>query len=112
MSNLNKSFFPDEKTLAEVREKLSDTKNSKFTQALSEDATEVERAKYKICQLIAQYQRELGLQQDDLAKIMDVDKARVSEIMRGKIKHFTLDRLIDYSERLMPEIKVQIRIAA
>jgi len=112
MSNLNKSFFPDEKTLAEVREKLSDIKESGFSEALAENATEVERAKYRVCQMIAGYQRELGLQQDDLARMMDVDKARVSEIIRGKIKHFTLDRLVNYSERLIPEIKIQITVAA
>lgn len=112
MSKLHKNFFPDEKTLTEIREKFSKPDYPELSVALAEDASEVEHAKYEVCQLIARYQRESGLRQDDLASMMGVDKARVSEIIRGKIGHFTLDRLLDYSQRLIPKMKIQIRIAA
>ena len=112
MSALGKKFFPDKETLSEIRDKFSDPNYPELSVALSEDATELERAKYEVCQLIARHQRESGLRQDDLATIMGIDKARVSEIVRGKINRFTLDRLIDYSQRLIPEIKVQIIVAS
>ena len=112
MRNMHKKFFPDEKILAEVREKFSEPNYPGLSIALAEDATEVEHAKYEVCQLIARYQREYGLRQDDLASMMGVDKARVSEIVRGKTSHFTLDRLIGYSQRLIPNVKIQISVAA
>lgn len=36
------------------------------------------------------------------------DESRISDILRGKIESFTLDRLIGYAEKLHPGLKVEI----
>jgi predicted XRE-type DNA-binding protein len=100
--------FPGEVTLKRVREKLSDPNYRDGNLALPQNATEVDRAKYQLCQLIARYQRERGLLQKDIARRIGVDESRISDILRGKIESFTLDRLIGYAEKLHPGLKVQV----
>jgi len=103
-----KKAFPDEVALKRIREKLSDPKYQGGNLALPENATKVDRAKYQLCQLIARYQREHGLLQKDIARQIGVDESRVSAILRGKIESFTLDRLISYTEKLHPRLRVQV----
>ena len=103
-----KEAFPDNQTLKRVREKLSDMNYTGGNLALPANATEVDRAKYQICQLIAKYQREHQLLQKDIAEKIGVDESRISDLLRGKIETFTLDRLLGYAEKLHPGIKVQI----
>lgn len=106
-----KDHFPDATTMKRVREKLSDKNYEGGNLALPDDASEVDRAKYRLCQLIARYQREHDLSQRGLAKKLGVDEARISEIVRGRIDGFTLDRLIDYAVKLNPTVKVEITAA-
>jgi predicted XRE-type DNA-binding protein len=95
-------------TLKRIREKLSDPNYRDGNLALPENATELERAKYQLCQLIARYQREHSLLQKDIARRIGVDESRISDILRGKIERFTLDRLISYAERLHPGLRVRV----
>jgi len=103
-----KEAFPDEKTLRRVRDKLSEVNYPGGNLALPVNATEVERAKYQLCQLIGKYQREHGLLQKEIAEKIGVDESRISDILRGKFESFTLDRLIGYAEKLHPGVRVQI----
>ena len=103
-----KKAFPDEVTLKRIRERLSDPNYRGGNLALPKNATEVDRAKYQLCQLIARYQRERGLLQKDIARKIGVDESRISDILRGKIESFTLDRLISYAEKLHPGLRVQV----
>jgi predicted XRE-type DNA-binding protein len=100
--------FPDEVTLKRVRKKLSDPNYRGGNLALPKNVTEADRAKYQLCQLIARYQRERGLLQKDIARRIGVDELRISDILRGKIESFTLDRLISYAEKLHPGLRVQV----
>ena len=100
--------FPDETILKRVRDKLSDPNYTGGNIALPAKASETDRAKYQLCQLIARYQREHGLLQKEIAAHIGVDESRISDILRGKIESFTLDRLISYAEKLHPGLKLQI----
>jgi len=44
----------------------------------------------------------------EIATQIGVDESRISDILRGKIESFTLDRLIGYAEKLHPGLKLQI----
>ena len=111
MSRKNKECFPDNGTLRRVRKKLSQLDYEGGNLALPVNATEVERAKYRLCQLIAKYQREHGLLQKEIAKKIGIDESRVSDILRGKLGGFTLDRLIGYAQKVHPALRVQIDAA-
>jgi predicted XRE-type DNA-binding protein len=103
--------FPDAATLRKVRETLSDVTYKGGNLALPGNATEVERAKFQLCQLIARFRREHELTQRDLAGMLEIDEARISECLRCKIQGFTLDRLLGYAQKLYPNVKVDIRAA-
>ena len=103
-----KEVFPDEKTLRRVQDKLSDVNYQGGNLALPANASEVERAKYQLCQLIGKYQREHELLQKEIAEKIGIDESRISDILRGKFENFTLDRLIRYAEKLRPGLRVQI----
>jgi predicted XRE-type DNA-binding protein len=103
-----KNAFPDTKVLARIRESLSDPNYQGGNVALPESANEADRAKYQICQLIARYQREHAVLQKEIARQIGVDESRISDILRGRIEGFTLDRLISYAEKLHPRLRVQV----
>lgn len=103
-----KNPFPDTKVLERIREKLSDPEYQGGNLALPDSASGVDRAKYEICQLIARYQREHDLLQKDVARQLGVDESRISDILRGRIQGFTLDRLIGYAEKLHPGLRVEV----
>lgn len=104
----SKDKFPDESTLKRIREKLSDPNYKGGNVALPSKANRVDRIKYELCQMIAKYKREHQILQKDIAERLGVDESRISDILRGKIEGFTLDRLIAYAEKLHPHLRVQI----
>lgn len=103
--------FPKEETLKRIRDKLSDPDYTGGNLALPEHPPETDRAKYQLCQIIAKYQREKRLTQKEVAERMGVDEARVSDILHGRIGSFTLDRLLAYTGKLHPNLKVEIKAA-
>jgi predicted XRE-type DNA-binding protein len=103
-----KRVFPNAKALARIRERLSDPDYQGGNVALSDSAGEVDQAKYQLCQLIAKYQREHGLLQKDIARQIGVDESRISDILRGRIAGFTLDRMIGYAKKLHPGLRVRV----
>ena len=108
MKNKKQKTFPNARTLKRIREKLSDPNYQGGNFALPENASEVDCAKYQLCQLIAKYQRENGLLQRQVAEKLGIDEARISEILRGKLESFTLDRLVSYAEELYENVQVRI----
>ena len=108
MKKKNEKQFPDERTLKRIREKLSDPAYEGGSFIISEDASEVDRAKYQLCQLIVKYQRENKLLQKQVADKLGIDESRISEILRGKTDSFTLDRLVSYAEKLYGNVQVKI----
>ena len=111
MARKSNAYFPDAKTLSRVRNTLSDVKYQGGNVALPAKATQVVRAKYTLCQLIARYQREHGLLQKEVAAKIGVDESRVSDLLRGKCDSFTLDRLIGYAQKLHPALQIHIDAA-
>ena len=103
--------FPSEKVLKEMRDKLSDLNFDGGHWVVADDASVVDHTKYQLCQYIIKYLRENELSQRDVAIKLAIDEARISEIVRGRIDHFTVDRLIDYATQLYPDIKVEISAA-
>ncbi len=100
--------FPDKKKLQRIRDKFSDLDFKGGNIDLPQNATEVDRVKYQLCQLIARYKRESGLLQKDIAAEIGVDDSRISDILRGKIESFSLDRLIEYAKKIHPNLRVEI----
>ena len=46
--------------------------------------------------------------QKELAEQLDIEPARLNEIVKYRIELFAVDRLLDYLERLKPNLKVTV----
>lgn len=97
--------FPSEKELKRVRKKLEKAEPSL---GLPEDATELEVLKYELCQKFVAHIVMTKVTQLELANKLDIDPARMNDIVKYRIKHFTLDRLYELTKRLEPNLKLCI----
>ena len=52
---------------------------------------------------------QLGLNQTQAARRLNTDRARVSNLMRGKLKEFSIERLFQFLNRLGQDVDVTIR---
>ena len=97
--------FPSKKELERVRKKL---KNVEPTPVLSSSASVADQLKFALCKEFVAYLRTHKMTQIELAQELDVDPARISEIVKYKINLFTADRLLELLEQLNPKIKVTV----
>lgn len=97
--------FPDDKELKRIKNKLG-----KFDQVkvLPDDASKVDKLKFELCKQFVIYLREHGLSQIELAKQLEIEPARLNEIVKYRIDLFTVDRLLAYVEKLDPKINVTV----
>ena len=97
--------FPNKATLEKMRAKLEKTEG---TLMLSPNATPLEKFRWELCQKFIQYKNEHELNQDQLAEALNVDKAKVSKILRHRIDEFSTDRLITLYQQLNPGLKIRV----
>lgn len=97
--------FPSEKELRRVRRKLE---KSEPSLGLPDDATELEVLKYELCQKFVAHIVLNKMTQLELAQQLDIDPPRMNDIVKYRIKHFTLDRLYELTKRLDPNLKISI----
>jgi predicted XRE-type DNA-binding protein len=67
---------------------------------------ELAQAKAGICHKIYATIRDRGLTQTQAAKLMGVDQPKVSEITRGRVRSYTIDRLLGYLGKLGYGIRI------
>ncbi len=97
--------FPNAKELERVRKKL---KKVEPTPVLSASASAADQLKCALCKEFVVYLRVHKMTQLELAQELEIDPARVSEIVKYKIDLFTADRLLNLLERLNPKVKVTV----
>lgn len=66
-------------------------------------------AKAKLCTKISRIVRERKLTQKQAAKIMGLTQPNVSDLLRGRLDGFTLDRLFRCLDALGQEIEIVVR---
>jgi predicted XRE-type DNA-binding protein len=60
---------------------------------------------YKIHMLI----RQRGFSQTQAARLLGTDRARVSNLMRGRLKEFSIERLFHFLNKLGQDVDVMVR---
>jgi hypothetical protein len=75
---------------------------------LPENASELEKSKYEICQNIARYQRENDLPNKDLAYELGVSLTKLDDILYCRINLLKLDNLASYLEKLHIPFRLEI----
>lgn len=97
--------FPNSKTLEKMRKKLE---KAEPTRQLPENPTKAEKLKYDLCKQFVKYLLKHKISQKQLAEQLEIEPARLNEIVKYRIDLFTIDRLLDYAERLKPSLRVSV----
>lgn len=97
--------FPDKKEIARAKKKMESVKP---VMSLPSDASKVDKLKFELCKQFVVYLRLNQMSQVELAKKLDLEPARLNEIVKYRIELFTVDRLIGYVEKLNPEIHITV----
>jgi len=97
--------FPGEEKLKVMREKLEKAEPSRM---LPKNATKAEKLKYAICEKFVVYLLDNKMTQVQLSKKLDIDPARVNEIVKYRIDLFTVDKLLNLSEKLKLNFEVEV----
>lgn len=87
-------------TQTETIKRLSDPNYQWGNYALPENASELEKSKYEICQSIAKYKRENELTDKMLAYELGISQSKLDNILYCRINLLNLDNLANYLEKL------------
>jgi predicted XRE-type DNA-binding protein len=74
--------------------------------------TSEERVKLLIARQISRAIVERGMTQVEVGKILEIDQAKVSNITRGRIAGFSVERLMRYAAALGWDIDIELRPSA
>lgn len=97
--------FPSEKELKKIRERLEQVEPSHL---LPQNASKADKLKYALCQKFVVYLLENKISQADLARKLSMDTSRLNEIVKYKIDLFTVDKLIEFAQRLDPNLEINV----
>ena len=100
--------YPSAKKLKEMDLKLKDVEG---VQALPKNATYIDQVKYELCKKMVAYLRINRMTQAELAELLSIDPARISEIIHYKIEKFTIDTLLGYNRILDAGFEIEFKSA-
>jgi predicted XRE-type DNA-binding protein len=101
--------FPSQEELKRVREKLNDSIASR---PLPKDASKADKLKFKLCEKFIAYKNEHKITQRVLAEKLGINESLVSKITHYHYSEFTVDRLANYLDKIMPNFELEIIDAA
>lgn len=97
--------YPSKKKLEEMDKKL---KNVDGALMVGPNASPAEKFRWDLCQNLVKYMVEKDLSQVEFAKLLEIDQARVSEIVNHRIDKVSTDKLISYNEKINPKVEFKI----
>lgn len=97
--------FPNKEKVKKIKALLEKAEPSR---SLSKNATTADRIKYKICEKFVIYILDNSLSQIELARKLHMDPARLNEIIKYRIDLFTIDKLVEFADRLDPKFKIEV----
>ena len=97
--------FPSKNKIEEMRALLEKAEPSR---TLPSDATVADQVKYKICEKFAAYLLDKKVSQAELARQIGVDPSRINEIIKYRIDLYTIDKLVEFAERLDPNFTLEV----
>lgn len=108
VDNSKKFTFPPEEELERITKYFSDPNCKEINIGLMPNASELDKAKYDICQSISRYKRISKLTPSELAKKLKISKEKIDDILFGRISNFQFEELVSYTEKLNGHLKVNI----
>jgi predicted XRE-type DNA-binding protein len=108
-TNTNKKpIFPNGEEIERITKHFSDPNCKEINIGLSPNATELDKAKYDICQSISRYKRINKLTPNELAKKIKISKEKADDILFGRISNFSFEELVSFTEKLKGHLEVKI----
>lgn len=96
--------FPSQKEISKI---LKNIKDDDFTHVLNENASNVDKTKFELCQNFIAFINHKNYSQAELARLLEVDRSRINWIIKCKIEHFTIDRLYGLWNKIDPNFKLK-----
>ncbi len=97
--------YPNKKKLEEMDKKL---KLAEGTRMVGSSSSPAEKFRWDLCQSLVKHMTEHDLSQIEFAKLLEIDQARVSEIVHHRIDKVSTDKLIAYNEKINPSVVFKI----
>jgi len=106
-NNKKKFTFPPEEELERVVKYFSENPRE-INQGLMPNASELDKAKYDICQSISRYKRINKLTPNQLSQKLGLNQAKTDDILFGRINEFNFEELTAYIEKLNGHLQVKV----
>jgi len=107
--NTDKKFsFPPEAELERITKYFADPNCKEINIGLLPNASELDKAKYDICQSISRYKRINKLTPNELAKKLKISQGKTDDILFGRISNFQFEELASYTEKLNGHLELKI----
>ena len=100
----------DKQEFKKYLEEIEDPNYQGGSQHLPDNATTSEKTKYEICEKVVKYKRSKKITTEKLAQQIGLSKAETEDILYCCLEYFTLDRLMDYTNKLFSPCQVKITI--
>ena len=100
--------FPPEEEMERVIKRFSDPKYNRVNIGLKPNASELDKAKYSICQSISRYKRINSLAPAELAQKIDISQVKTDDILFGRITELSFEELASYAEKLSGHLQVKV----
>lgn len=98
--------FPNEQELNRALKALEKVEASRVIDL--KNASAIDIVKYEMCGAFVDYLNSNGISQADLARELDIDRARVNKIVKYRIEHFTIDKLFELLSVIRPDSKIAV----
>jgi len=103
-----KPIFPNEEEIERITKHFSDPNCKEINIGLMPNASELDKAKYGICQSISRYKRVNKLTPKELAKKIGTNQEKADDILFGRISNLNFEELASYTEKLAGHLEVKI----
>jgi hypothetical protein len=104
----SKPVFPDKTEIERITKYFSDPNCKEINQGLMPNASELDKAKYSICQSISRYKRVNNLTPAELARKLGINQAETDDILFGRIAELSFEELASYAEKLNGHMELKI----
>ena len=107
-ANKSKPIFPDEAEIERITKYFSDPNCKEINQGLLPNASELDKAKYDICQSISRYKRINNLTPAKLAQKIGINQDKTDDILFGRISELSFEELASYTQKLNGHMELRI----
>ena len=92
----------------DIKKVLNELKDEDFIKIIPSDSTKIDKLKYELCKKFIAYIKKENINQAELAKQLGVDRSRVNWIIKYRIEYFTIDRLYELLEKIIPDCELRV----